>query len=767
MANKRIERSDLVAPNAITSVIEETVELEAQLTKILKINQELLKTNPLKSGSDIKKLNDDIQSVNTSSKALEETTKKLNEQTDEQIKEQIALQRARQEQKKALQDEVILSDKSAGTLQKLAAQSRKLRRERDGLNLETKKGTDRLKAINAQLDKNNAKIKENSDKLKQQKLNVGNYSASITQAVGEMGLFGGVIAKINQLQRSLTAAQTAYSTAVAASTTKLQLFKVALLSTGIGALLVALGSLAAAFQSSEEGQDKLSKGLKAIGVVVGNVSDVFAAFGEQLISFFSGEGFDSSKITEALDDLINKTKEEVAESNRLSDLIAKTNRLERELLVENAEIQAKIADLRLKARMEDEFTAAQRKKFLIEANELQDDLIIKELTIAKNRAEEIRIRNTFSKSTRENLEEEAAAQAKVFDVETKRLNQQRQIQRELNTVSKQQQAELNKQKKASDDLLNSIKDAESELDEDEDDAAFAAIQRETEILQAKRDIREDELAENQEYLDKLLEQTEEANQKKVEDEQKTAEELRKEREKAVDDAIAITNQIGDSLQTVSQKRLQSLDQETTKQAEELSRQERRAEQGLSNDLANQEKKAAELSRQREEEAKKAERTQKALAYFAQFQELSKENPNTAAFKAAANVAIAETIAGLFYDGAENIDDKTAHKWRNTGKDDFLIGVHGGERVLTATQNSKIGDISNEDLANIAVQYRTGNLGSVVPIMDDRVVSRLESVEKAVKNIHFDIYIDSDSNVTKTEFKNGLKKISTTKRKRLR
>ena len=107
MANKRIERSDLVAPNAITSVIEETVELEAQLTKIVNINKVLLTQNPLKSGEDVKNFNNDLKSVVATTESLDKVTKQLNSATDEEVKGRIKLQRATKAQRDELRDLIV------------------------------------------------------------------------------------------------------------------------------------------------------------------------------------------------------------------------------------------------------------------------------------------------------------------------------------------------------------------------------------------------------------------------------------------------------------------------------------------------------------------------------------------------------------------------------------------------------------------------------------------------------------------------------------
>ena len=725
MANKRIERSDLVAPNAITSVIEETVELEAQLTKIVNINKVLLTQNPLKSGEDVKNFNNDLKSVVATTESLDKVTKQLNSATDEEVKGRIKLQRATKAQRDELRDLIVLEDKEAGTLDKLQAQSRKLRRERAALNLDTEKGVKRLKEINAQLDANNQQIKENSDLLKQQRLNVGNYKEDIKEAANELSVFG---VNVGQLGETLTSfAKNPLALASAGLTGLVSLYTSS--TSGARDLRSATNQLSTAFGNFAE---NLATKLGADGKGGGILNFITQSFLQ--FNFGTKIAAEARVAAAALNDLENLRVDQAA-----------SDRLARQQL-KRAEQLRQIRDD--EARALNERVAANRTLLaVIDARETQQtDIIRKRIEATKLLLNQDK-NNVDLQVELINLQEELAdKQEENEGFRSEALTNINSLRREAIALEKESIKNQEEEKKVLDDIR--------EFDK-VDNKKVETINQEVEA--------QDRLATS---LEATKDATIRLNQAQEDQARKEAD-LRAERNAEIDQTIETITNIASLEEQVSSARLARLDQETTKQAEELSRQERRAEQGLENDLANQEKRAAELSRQREEEAKKAERTQKALAYFAQFQELSKENPNTAAFKAAANVAIAETIAGLFYDGAENIDDKTAHKWRNTGKDDFLIGVHGGERVLTATQNSKIGDISNEDLANIAVQYRTGNLGSVVPIMDDRVVSRLESVEKAVKNIHFDIYIDPDSNVTKTEFKNGLKKISTTKRKRLR
>ena len=72
--------------------------------------------------------------------------------------------------------------------------------------------------------------------------------------------------------------------------------RVAIIGTGIGALLIAITSVAAAFKGSEEGQNKFAKLMGVIGSVVGNVVDVVSDLGEFIIDLFSGDGAAMSKL---------------------------------------------------------------------------------------------------------------------------------------------------------------------------------------------------------------------------------------------------------------------------------------------------------------------------------------------------------------------------------------------------------------------------------------------------------------------------------------
>jgi hypothetical protein len=100
-----------------------------------------------------------------------------------------------------------------------------------------------------------------------------------------------------------------------------------------------------------------------------------------------------------------------------------------------SQLESEIAELRLKSRQEDQFTAQERRKALLDAQELEDELLIKETEYLELRRDAQVLENTFSRSNKENLDKEAQAIAAVNRQTATRLNNQRQVQRELNRLN--------------------------------------------------------------------------------------------------------------------------------------------------------------------------------------------------------------------------------------------------------------------------------------------------------------------------------------------
>lgn len=270
------------------------------------------------------KLQKQRQKIQTESEKLQkqqlDATKKL---TAARRKEGQEIDRTKQLTKEANQlrrAEAVLNDRTSGTLERLNAQNTKLRLERQKLNLETAKGRQRLEEINNAINKNNDAIKKNSDQLKKQKLNVGNYTASTKDAIIQTGFFSAQVAQLQRIQAILniflkkntqeTAANAAATKGAAAAngglTKGLKFLRIALISTGVGAIVVALGSLIAAFASTQRGADAFTKVLRPLQAVF-----------ESFIGFLQDTAF---KAFDKLKEVFNDPKQAVIDlGNAIKD----------------------------------------------------------------------------------------------------------------------------------------------------------------------------------------------------------------------------------------------------------------------------------------------------------------------------------------------------------------------------------------------------------------------------------------------------------------
>lgn len=238
----------------------------------------------------------------------------------------------------------------------------------------------------------------------------------------------------------------------------------AIIATGIGALIVAVTSLTAAFTASEEGQNRFAKILSQLGVVAGNIGDIFYSLGDTIYNVFTGNFEEAGKAFETFQERIKnfgkETTKEIALAGELADKIAEANKLERELLIERAKTNVEINKLKTQAAEVDKFTAEQRIAFLEQAAALEDEITAKEVGLAETRRD-IKIQeNTLSESKKEDLDEEAQLIANVINLEEQRLIKNKELlgvaaglrKAEADAKAAERKAELDAIQKQSDEI---------------------------------------------------------------------------------------------------------------------------------------------------------------------------------------------------------------------------------------------------------------------------------------------------------------------------
>ena len=278
--------------------------------------------------------------------------------------------------------------------------------------------------------------------------------------------------------------------------------RVAIIASGVGALVLAVTALGQAFTRSEEGQNKFSKIMTVIGSVTGNLLDKLADLGESIISVFEDPkqalidfkdafiqnitnrfnsalktiGFLGSaikkvfkgdfkgamedaksagssyidtltgvngtlgKITDSVKDLKKEIVEEGKIAAKIADDRAKADKIERKNIVDRAKANQRISELRFKAEQRDKFSAEERIKFLKEASALEEETTNKEIEAAKLRFEAKKLENKLTKSSKADKDEEARLEAQLITLTTSKLNLQKRLQTSITTFQNEQKA---------------------------------------------------------------------------------------------------------------------------------------------------------------------------------------------------------------------------------------------------------------------------------------------------------------------------------------
>jgi hypothetical protein len=305
--------------------------------------------------------------------------------------------------------------------------------------------------------------------------------------------------------------------------------RVAIIASGIGALVLAVVALGQAFTRSEAGQNKFAKLLGVIGSIINNLLDVLADLGEALIKafedpqqaikdfgnlikenisnrleglaelipalgraiklLFSGEFAEAGKVAanatgkvvlgvenvvEKTQAAINKTKEFVKEleeegkiAAKIADDRAKADKIERKNTVERAKADREIADLRFKAEQRDKFSVSERIKFLEEASALEEEITNQEIEAARLRFEAKKAENALSKSTKEDLDEQAQLEAQLIGLNTSKLRLQKRLQTSLTTFRNEEKAERAAARKEEEDAQKLKEDLRKKNEKEE------------------------------------------------------------------------------------------------------------------------------------------------------------------------------------------------------------------------------------------------------------------------------------------------------------
>lgn len=460
MANP-IKASDLYQDDgALTAAIKQLQKLAKQHAQVLAE----VKKEAIGLQVNVKKLNatqaEGREEISRAAKQADELAKryqKYNDSLTQNARDIAAVKEAQTKLNQVNKAEARLNMAKEGSYNALSAQYTLLKLRLNQMTRAERDNTEEGRKMVAQAKEIYSEMKRLQEETGKTSLNVGNYKESIREALEETGLFPGQLGRIITQMKSLQAALRASIIATEGSTKALKLFKVALASTGIGLILVALGSLAAYLSRTQRGIDLVNRVMAGFGAVADVFIDRLSAIGETLrndfigtikeagtrtLGFFknlatgdlAGVAADIATVGAAVKGLADEIQNEFNAGVELAGQLQAVKRETQELEVTTARARAEIKRLNLIAEdttrgYADRAEAAQ-KAGAIERNLLaqREELLQRELAIMEKQ-------KGLGESLFEDDQELADKRKEIAQAQTESLELQTTLNNKLNTIN--------------------------------------------------------------------------------------------------------------------------------------------------------------------------------------------------------------------------------------------------------------------------------------------------------------------------------------------
>ena len=358
------------------------------------------------------------------------------------------------------------------------------------------------KSLNDKIQKTKERLKDEKVALKSVNKDRKEANATMKDSTANAKDYSGVLGIIDQKTGGAISGFTNLTGSVGGATKGFNLLKIAIIGTGIGALLIAITAVTAAFTSSEKGQNKFAKILAVVGSVVDNLVTLLSDLGEKIISvfenpkqaikdfsnlikenivnrfeglmelipalgkavslLFKGEFSEAGKVAAnavgkvalGVEDVVGKTQAAISATKdfvdeivkegkiagQIADQRAKADKLDRDLIIERANANRDRADLLNKAADRENKNVQEKIGFLKEAGQIEEDITNKEIAAAQLRLQAKIAENAQANSTKEDLLEEANLKARLIDLETAKLRKAKMVTTQIATLTAEARA---------------------------------------------------------------------------------------------------------------------------------------------------------------------------------------------------------------------------------------------------------------------------------------------------------------------------------------
>ena len=230
--------------------------------------------------------------------------------------------------------------------------------------------------------------------------------------------------------------------------------KAGLISTGIGAFVVLIGSLVSYFTNTKRGADKLSQAFTAMGAVVDVLTDRISRIGEIVTLVFSGEFKKAGEIAKnVFAGITTEIGNEVAAMVALKKRTQELRDADNEFMIQKAATRQEIEKARLNAEDETK-SAAERLEALKKALTLEEQTTNRELELARERLAIQEEEMALSENSAEDEQRLAQLKVELIETETASVKMRRRVVTEVNALEREILAEEKARAKEKQDLID-------------------------------------------------------------------------------------------------------------------------------------------------------------------------------------------------------------------------------------------------------------------------------------------------------------------------
>jgi hypothetical protein len=253
----------------------------------------------------------------------------------------------------------------------------------------------------------------------------------------------GLVSEFEVMGVSLNSVKASFAKIIPTAKRMFGSIKAGLISTGIGAFVVVIGSLVAYFTSTKEGAEKLEVAMKSVGAVIKVIVDRIAGLGKIIAKVFTGKLSLNEALAETKENFKGVTeeiKEEVKATVKMVSASQKLRDAQRELNVETAKSIAFIEQQKLIA---EDITKSfeEREKAAVTAFNKEKELEDKRIKLAEEAVKLKMQEVNMSESTAEDLDELAELEIQLANIKQEAAGRQISLQNFLNGLRKEEEAQ--------------------------------------------------------------------------------------------------------------------------------------------------------------------------------------------------------------------------------------------------------------------------------------------------------------------------------------